>query len=182
MAVQDGVLVLLVTVAALTDVQQGKIPNWLTYPSWVFGLTFAGLAAGWAGLASAGAGWAIGFLPFFLLYLMGGMGGGDVKLMAAVGALKGFPFIVNAMVTSILVGGLIALLIVIWEGRLGVALRYVGATVGRVVYPGLARPEIEARQKVPFGVAICLGGFLTLIAQWQGYSSPAQLLGAALSW
>lgn len=170
------------TAAAVIDVERGKIPNWLTYPSWVFGLTFAALTAGWIGLGWSFAASVIGFAPFLVLYLMGGMGGGDVKLMAAIGAVKGFPFIVNAMVTAVLVGGLIGVLLVVWEGKLGAAGRYVGATLLRVVRPALPRPELETRQRVPFGVAICLGAFVSLVAQWQGYSSPARLVADLLPW
>ncbi|MCP4570222.1 MAG: prepilin peptidase, partial [FCB group bacterium] len=159
-----------------TDVRLGRIPNWLTYPTWVFGVIFAATAYGWPGLKSSLLGFAVGFVPFFLLYLVGGMGGGDVKLMAAVGAIMGYPFILNAVITSILVGGLVALLIVIWEGKLWQAVKYLAATVGKAFVPGLAREPLTAKQNVPFGVAICLGAFLTLIAVWLGYTSPAQLL------
>lgn len=172
----EAALVVLVTVAAFTDLRVGRIPNWLTYPAWVFGVAFAAAAGGWPELSRSLMGFAVGFAPFFVLYLLGGMGGGDVKLTAAVGAIMGYPFILNAMITSILVGGLVALLIVIWEGKLWSAVKFLGATVGRVFVPGLAREPLAARQNVPFGVAICLGTFLTLITAWLGYASPAQLV------
>ncbi len=177
MTALEAALLVLVTVAAFTDLRVGRIPNWLTYPAWVFGIAFAAAADGWSGVSGSLLGFAVGFAPFFLLYVMGGMGGGDVKLMAAVGAIMGYPFILNAMITSILVGGLVAILIVIWEGRLWQALRFLGTTVGKVFVPGLARESLVAEQTVPFGVAICLGTFLTLMTAWLGYGSPVQLLG-----
>ncbi len=176
MVFQEAVLVLLATVAAMTDVWKGTIPNGLTYPACVFGLCAAVASGGLPGLTNSLLGLAFGFVPFFALYLVGGMGGGDVKLMAAIGAIMGTPFILNAMITSILVGGLIALLIVIWEGKLMDALRYLGTTLGRIFYRGLESHPLSARQQVPFGVAICLGSFLTLVATWRGHASPAELL------
>lgn len=174
----DFMLILLVTAASLFDLRSGKIPNALTYPACIFGIGLAAAEGGWHGLGGSLAGLAVGFLPFFALYLFGGLGGGDVKLMAGVGALMGYPFILNALVTSVLVGGLIALLLVIWEGKLWQAVRFLGTTVGRVFVPGLHREPLAARQNVPFGVAICLGSFLTLISVWAGYPSPAQYLGS----
>lgn len=178
MFLRDLTLVLLVTAASLFDLRRGKIPNALTYPACLFGLGLATADGGWSGLTGSLLGFAIGFLPFFGLYLLGGLGGGDVKLMAAVGALMGYPFTLNALITSILVGGLIALLLVIWEGKLWQAVRFLGLTVGRVFVPGLHREPLTARQNVPFGVAICLGSFLTLLCVWQGYASPAQVLAS----
>lgn len=164
--VQDALLVLLVTAGGLVDVHAGKIPNALTYPACALGLVLALAAGGGAGLLNSLLGLAVGFVPFFLLFLRGGMGGGDVKLVAAIGAIKGFPFIVNAMMASILVGGFIALAIVTWEGRLVQALKYVGTTLGRVVAPRLEPTPLDTGRAIPFGAAICLGTFLSLVGAW----------------
>ena len=108
MTFQEALFLCLTTIAAFADILTGKIPNWLTYPACVFGVCLAGLSTSWPGLVDSVLGLTLGFGPFFALYLMGGMGGGDVKLMAAVGAMMGVDFVLNAMITSILVGGLIA--------------------------------------------------------------------------
>ena len=162
--------------AAVLDVRSGKIPNWLTYPLAVFGLVLASTVTGWAGFAESFIGMAAGFLPLFLLYLCGGMGGGDVKLMAAVGAMTNASFVLNAMVTSILVGALIALLIVIWEGKLLNAIAYLGVTFCRIFWPPLVPVPLEASRNIPFGVAICAGVFLTVMAP------SGSLLSATGAW
>ena len=94
--------------------------------------------------------------------------------MAAIGAIKGYPFVLNAMITSILLGGLVALLILIWEGRLLNVLRFAGATLGRIFYRKIQPEPLEARSAFPFGSVICLGTFLTIAAEWIGHSSPAE--------
>ena len=177
MAIHELVLLALVTAGALTDVKTGKIPNALTYPACVFGLVLGLAKAGWGGFLDSFLGLAFAFVPFFLLYLSGGLGGGDVKLMSAVGALMGFEFTALAMVNSVFVGALIALLIVIWEGRIRATLRYFRDTFFHLFRRGSPRPVLDARTQVPFGVAICLASFMTLVALWQGAPSPWHLIG-----
>ena len=78
-----------VAVAVVTDLRSFKIYNALTLPLVVWGLAYHGINAGFAGLADSAAGMAVGFGVFFVVFLLGGMGGGDVKLMAGVGAWLG---------------------------------------------------------------------------------------------
>lgn len=165
-----------VAVGAAWDLATGRIPNALTYPACVFALVLAVSTGGWSGLGGAAAGFAIGFLPFFALYLLGGMGGGDVKLMATVGAFTGAALAVDVLLASVLIGALIAVLLAIWEGQAVAAARFLGATVGRVFVPHLPRERVAVRRNVPFGVAIALGTFATLLARWRGLASPADLI------
>ena len=178
MPLRELALLLLVTAGALTDVRTGKIPNALTYPAVVFGLALGLAGSGWLGFADSLWGLALAFVPFFGLFLAGGMGGGDVKMMAAVGALMGLEFTVQAMIHAVLVGGLIALLIVVWEERIWDTLRFLGKVLRRLLRPADPRPRLEVETQVPFGVAICLASFLTLLASWQGTRSPWHLLVA----
>lgn len=82
-------LLCLTLLSAVTDVRRGLIPNWLTFPAIALGLAMGALAAGWGGLAGALSSLAVcGAVPL-ALFAVGGMGGGDVKLFAAIGALVG---------------------------------------------------------------------------------------------
>ena len=75
--------------ACVTDFRSRRIPNVLTFGASAAAVVFSGVTNGWAGLGWALAGWGVGcalFLPWFLL---GGMGAGDVKLLAALGAWAG---------------------------------------------------------------------------------------------
>lgn len=165
-SIQDVVLLALVVAAGITDVHSNKVPNLLTYPAVVVGLVLSPLPDGWEGVGSSLLGLVAGFVPFFILYLRGGMGGGDVKLMAAIGALKGWPFILNAMMASILVGGLFAMVLVVWERQVVTAVRFIGITIARFFYPALEPIPIPIERPIPFAAAICFGTFLVLAHEW----------------
>jgi len=75
--------------ACVTDLRSRRIPNVLTFGAAVAALVYAGATGGWAGLGSATLGWLIGALAFIVPFALGGLGGGDVKLLAAIGAWLG---------------------------------------------------------------------------------------------
>ncbi len=155
-----GVLV----AGAVTEVRDGKVYNWLTYPAVVVGLLL-GLAAGWAEgdvgevVLNRLAGLGLGFGVLFLAFMMGGMGGGDVKLMAAVGAFLGWPGTLHAVFYSFLVAAVIGLVGAVRTGRLGQLLRRIGWAVRLMRLPGARLDEAapEETLRVPFGLAVCIG-------------------------
>src|SRR5690606_41597083 len=81
------------SIAVYTDLKARRIPDWLTLPTLATALlgrlAMAGIS-GPLGLLDGLLGLAVAFLAFFLLALGGGMGMGDVKLMAAIGAILGW--------------------------------------------------------------------------------------------
>ena len=76
-------------IATATDLKNRKIPNWLTVSSAIIGLLFHIFTAGLDGVWFSLGGFAVGFGILFVLWMIGGGGGGDVKLMGAVGAWLG---------------------------------------------------------------------------------------------
>jgi prepilin peptidase CpaA len=110
--------VVLAIVAAAWDLRTRKIPNVLTFGAALAAVLVHGYLEGWNGLGLSLAGWAAGlalFLPFFAL---GGLGAGDVKLLAAVGACLGpLPAVWVALYTSI-AGGVMALAVASYSGYL----------------------------------------------------------------
>jgi prepilin peptidase CpaA len=116
-------------VACVTDVQSRRIPNVLTFGAAVAALLFHAIADGRAGAGMAVAGWVVGvaiFLPFFLL---GGMGAGDVKLLAALGAWLGPRDAFWLAIYASLAGGVMAIIVALGRGYLRTAVRNVGTLV-----------------------------------------------------
>jgi prepilin peptidase CpaA len=88
--------------AAISDFRSRRIPNAMTVPFFVAGLVYQGVANGWSGLADAGLAFLIGFGTLFVLWLVGGGGGGDVKLMGALSAWLGVSLTIRVLIVSIL--------------------------------------------------------------------------------
>jgi prepilin peptidase CpaA len=102
-------------VAAVIDGWILKVPNWITFPLVIGGWVYSTWAFGWAGLGWSLAGTAVGLGLLLPLYAVGGMGAGDVKLLAGVGAWVGAMVTLYAFCVSAIVGGLIALAMVGWR-------------------------------------------------------------------
>jgi prepilin peptidase CpaA len=102
--------------AVVEDLRRRRVPNWLTAAGLVGGLGCAAWG-GWHGLGTAAAGTLVGFLILLPFNLFGGMGGGDVKLMAAYGALLGPSGILLAAVFAAVFGGLSAAGTLLWRPR-----------------------------------------------------------------
>ena len=120
-------LLTLVLVAALTDWRWRRIPNWLTIPILCAAMAAQAALSGWPGLQESAGGLAVALLISMPLFLLRGLGGGDVKLMAAAGALCGPMNLVYLFIVNAILGGLAAIVLVLAKGRLGETLRNVGA-------------------------------------------------------
>ena len=103
-------------IAVAEDLRCRRVPNWLTAAGVAGGLACAAWA-GWHGLGMAAAGAVAGFLILLPFHCCGAMGGGDVKLMAAYGALLGPSGILLAAVFAAVFGGLGAAAALIWKPR-----------------------------------------------------------------
>src|SRR5689334_21003109 len=99
--------------ACVTDVQQRRIPNALTFGSAAVALLFHALAPGGHGFPSAATGWLAGAAMMFFPFALGGLGAGDVKLMAALGCWLGPLSAVWIAAYAAIAGGVLALAIAI---------------------------------------------------------------------
>ncbi len=104
-----GAAVVITAAAAVTDFRYRRIPNWLTLSAFVLGLLFRLATGGGAGLLDAGLGFAVGFGTLFVLWVCGGGGAGDVKLMGALGVWLGFSLTLSVLVLSVVVVCLLSL-------------------------------------------------------------------------
>jgi prepilin peptidase CpaA len=102
-------------VAAVIDGYKLKVPNWLTLPMIASGWIVNTALFGWEGLGWSLGGTVVGLALLLPAYAIGGMGAGDVKLLAGVGAWVGVTITLYAFCVSALVGGVIAVLMVIYR-------------------------------------------------------------------
>jgi len=160
--------------AAVVDLRCGKVPNWLTYPAIVMALLGHALTGGLAGsdgrlgLTGALAGLAVGFGPLLICWLAGGIGGGDAKLMGAIGALGGMRFAIGAMMYGFIVAALMAVVVMIRRRVVVQTLRRVWHTLALLVMPGVrpADPTGKDSPQIPFAVALCVGAVGTMVEAW----------------
>jgi prepilin peptidase CpaA len=115
--------------AALEDLRHRKIPNWITIGALGAAVLYQTLHQGWAGLAAASTGTVIGFAVFWVFYCLGAMGGSDIKLMAAFGALLGPSGIMMAALLAAVIGGVVAAAAIAFNRRRAFPIPYAPAIV-----------------------------------------------------
>jgi len=127
-----------------------RIPNFITLPLMVIGLVAQGLMHGWLGMGYSVAGFLVGAGLFFPLYWLRGMGAGDLKLIAAIGAFLSLRLIFSVVFFTVLSGGVLGLA---W------------LVLGRTKWHGQAVQALEEQPlaaTLPYGWAIVSGTILTL--------------------
>jgi prepilin peptidase CpaA len=159
-------LAAVVVVAGYYDIRYRRIPNWLTLPSLLVGFALNAFLAPtvWGGLADAGLGFILAMLINFPLYLLHARGAGDVKLLAAIGALVGWRDWIAIFVLSGILGGVIAVVMMLAAGRVGKTLWNTGHIINEIVHfraPYLKSEEYDvgspASFRLPQGAVIALG-------------------------
>lgn len=157
-------------VATFTDLRSHRIPNWLVFPFLLAGFVVSGTLHGWAGILHSLAGMALGALLFGGLCALGGMGMGDVKLVAAIGAWIGTTQLVIALVVTGIAGGVMAVCWAAAGGFLGELFRGTGDLLLGFGKRGL-RPHPELvlsnplTRKMPYAPAIAIGTIFSFFAR-----------------
>lgn len=168
----NAVLVAVMVTCAVTDTKSGKILNKVTFPAMLAGLLLNGVFGGAAGLLWSLVGWGVGMGIQWVPFMLGLAKAGDVKLLAAVGALKGWAFCTFGFVYGAAAFGF---LIVPWLARRG-ELKGVGqnikgyfalAAITQSV-PDAPAPTVTKRY-VPWGLGLVIGFFIALALEtWLG--------------
>jgi len=167
--------VLLSIIAGWTDVRSHRIPNWLTVPGFAAGVTANTILGGMTGLKVSLLGTLVGLgllLPFVLLR---SLGAGDWKLAGALGAFAGPGRLVDLLIGSVFVAGLMAVVLVIYKRRVLQTLRNIGHILVSLVTFRLPESRVSLDNpdslKIPYGVALALTVALYAVAHLRGIAS-----------
>jgi prepilin peptidase CpaA len=160
-------VLVIAAVASLIDIRERRIPNWLTFGAAIAGFGYHIAVGGVSGFLSAGAGWLVGALIFFLPFALGGLGAGDVKLVAALGAWLGWYETVWLALFTGAAGGVLALVVSAASGYLPQAMNNVWLLLMHWKVVGLRPlPEMTIHHgkgpKLAYGVAILAGAMVTV--------------------
>jgi prepilin peptidase CpaA len=158
-------------VAAVCDVRSKRIPNVLTFGGAAVALIYALATGGTGSLGWAAAGWLAGAVLFFPFFALGGMGAGDVKLLAALAAWFGGPAdAVYLAIFAAMAGGVFGMVVALLHGYLRQALSNVWMmlihwrTFGFQAIAGLTLTDTRA-PRLAYAVPIMIGAVCTL---WRG--------------
>lgn len=178
-------LVIMMTLCVYFDFRYRRIPNIITLPILLFGLSFWTVINKLDGLTFSLLGTLVGFLVFLVPYIAGGMGAGDVKLMMAVGALLGWKLTMISALYTAIVGGIIAIgYIVISKNRKDVRIvlyKILIVPILKFVYQYTGVHSFLTWQKrydvvkegmsqkyIPYAIPIAIGTFLAVSGLFQG--------------
>jgi prepilin peptidase CpaA len=156
-------------IATIWDIRSRRIPNWLVVPFLVAGMVVSAATHGWSGLRQSLLGALVAALLLGILYWLGGMGMGDVKLCAAIGAWIGPGQLLTALVMMGVAGGIMALIWAICGGFLKESLSGAGDLIwgfgkrGLRPHPTLVLGNPRAR-KMPYAPAIAIGTIFSFLA------------------
>ena len=161
------ILIIVLIVAAISDIRFQKIPNWLTLPTMIGAIIYSTSSMGLPGFIFSSGGIFVGIAVMLLPYLMGGLGAGDAKLMGAAGGLLGPKGIFVAFLLTALIGGIYAMIVLAIHGSLRETLRRYWLLLKtfflarKIIY--ISPSEQEKMPRLRYGVAIALGTIITEI-------------------
>lgn len=165
---QASAISALAAITVVCDLKWGRIFNWITIPALALGLVADLFLEGHKGLFSGFLGALAGLLLYGWLFRIRVLGGGDVKLLMALGAWGGPVFAVNVAFLAVLLGGVIAAAILLWKKKLGSFSQRLYRTILSVTVKEL-EPEamkIDYSMKMPFGIP------MGIAASWIAWGGP----------
>jgi prepilin peptidase CpaA len=157
-----SLIVVVALIAMITDLRKGVIPNWLTLPLLAFAPLYFGIAAGVGGLGSSILGLCVcGLIPF-LLFTRRAIGGGDVKLFAAIGAMAGVRSGIETELLSMIVVAIYSLGRLAWDGTLTRTLTNSIWLLLNCVLPRARRRQIRPELMA----SVRMGGAIFIASLW----------------
>ncbi len=159
----NGLLILILGICTITDLRKRRIYNIIVFPGILLALISHLVTGGWLGGLHSLYGFSVGLGLLLIPFLLGGMGAGDVKLLALVGAMKGTLFVLHAAIYMSLIGAVMALGILLFrKGRIRTLWLFL---FNRFV--GVKTPLLldKTKKLYPYGVAIAGGAIMGLILE-----------------
>jgi len=161
--------------AGWTDWRTRRIPNWLTVPGFLVGVSLNVLVGGWLGLKTSLLGAGFGLLVLLPFVFLRSLGAGDWKLAGALGAFVGWEVMADLLMGSVLMAGVMAVVLVIYKRRVRETLRNMGRLLASMLMFRMPGREVSLDNpqslKVPYGVALALTTLLFGILQLWGARS-----------
>jgi prepilin peptidase CpaA len=152
--------VVLASIAGWTDLRSRRIPNWLTVPGLLIGMFANTVLGGWSGLKTSLLGALIGLALLLPFVLLRSLGAGDWKLAGALGSFAGPALLMDLLIGSVFVAGLMAVALIIYKRRVRQTLRNIGHILISLVTFRLPGAQVSLDNpeslKVPYGVALAL--------------------------
>ncbi|MFA6449616.1 MAG: A24 family peptidase [bacterium] len=163
----DIILIAFLAASLASDLRFKIIPNSLNISAIVAGMALNVYFSGYSGLSASASGAALGAGLLLIPYIMGGIGGGDLKMLAAVGAFNGSAFVFVAFIGAALSGGLIALFIAVSRGSGRETLsriKMIFTLLAHRINPSeLYNKEQDAKRVFPYAGAIAAGTLTALL-------------------
>ena len=164
--------VLLALLAAWTDFRSRRIPNWLTVPALLAGLAANIAVNGRSGLKASLLGIGLGLFLLLPFVLLRSLGAGDWKLAGALGAFTGPVLLIDLLLGSVFVAGVMAVALIIYKGRVRQTMRNIGHILVSLVTFQLPGSQVSLDNpdslKVPYGVALAFTVMLYGVAHLRG--------------
>jgi len=187
LSLNNLILIILIILSVKYDIFERRIPNKLTIPVILWGIVTAGIFSGFNGILFSISGFLVGLAVFFIPFVLGGMGAGDVKLMAAVGSLLGWKLTVYSALLTAIAGGIIVIGYTIYTGKFVGMIKNMGvhfikwilyfiylATHNEGVFRKYKSLNVSKaygeKTYIPYGVAIAVGTIIVLAGNHFGYA------------
>ena len=156
-SVIQALILATVAIAVVTDVQRRKIYNALTFPVMLLGLVANTVADGPGGLLRSASGLLLGAALFLIPVAFMHRGAGDLKLLAAVGALGGSGFVFWCALWTGVFGALFAVVVLLWKRRFTMV-------AGGMAFEAMSGqlPRATSNIRLPYAVPIALGAVAAL--------------------
>ena len=162
----DILLVSVLLICFVTDIKERKIYNKVIFPSLLITIVLHIALGGLGGLKLSLLGFIVGLGILLIPYLLGGMGAGDVKLLAFIGAVKGSVFVLNTALYMGLLGGAIAILVIVFQKQtisfIKILYLWIVSLFSGISYK-MEFPTSFFSKKYPYGVAIVGGALICLL-------------------